>query len=45
LAIIMVGAVVTTVMGDGVFMAITPFVTLLLLLFVAYGRSRVRPLG
>lgn len=45
LAIIMVGAVVLTIMGDGVAMAITPFVTLLLLLFVAYGRWRVRPLG
>lgn len=45
LAIIMVGAVTTTVMGDGVFLAITPFVTLLLLLFVAYARWRVRPLG
>lgn len=45
LAIVMVGAVVLTIMGDGVVMAITPFVTLLLLLFVAYGRWRVRPLG
>ena len=45
LAIVMVGAVVLTIMGDGVAMAITPFVTLLLLLFVAYGRWRVRPLG
>jgi uncharacterized membrane protein YphA (DoxX/SURF4 family) len=45
LAIVMVGAVVLTIMGDGVFMAITPFVTLLLLLFVTYGRPRVRPLG
>lgn len=45
LAILMVGAVVTTMMGDGVAMAITPFITLLLLLFVAYGRWRVRPLG
>jgi len=26
-------------------MAVIPFVTLLLLLFVAYGRSRVAPLG
>jgi hypothetical protein len=45
LAIIMAGAVAVTIMGDGVFMAITPFVTLLLLLFVAYARWRVRPLG
>lgn len=45
LAIVMVGAVVVTIMGDGLAMAITPFIVLLLLLFVAYGRSRVRPLG
>lgn len=42
LAVIMVGAVVVTIMGDGVRMAIGPFVFLLLLLFVAYGR-RVQP--
>ena len=42
LAVIMVGAVVGTIMGDGVRMAIGPFVFLLLLLFVAYGR-RVQP--
>ncbi len=42
LAVIMVGAVVVTMMGDGVRMAIGPFVFLLLLLFVAYGR-RVQP--
>ena len=45
LAIIMVGAVVITIMGDGVQMAIGPFVILLLLLFIAYARWRVRPLG
>ena len=45
LAIIMAGAVVVSVIGDGIKMAIIPLVTLLLLLFVAYGRSRVAPLG
>ena len=45
LAIVMVGAVVVTIMGDGVQMAIGPFVILLLLLFIAYARWRVRPLG
>ncbi|HEU4432357.1 MAG TPA: DoxX family protein, partial [Pyrinomonadaceae bacterium] len=45
LALIMAGAVVVSVMDDGVKMAILPLVTLLLLLFVAYGRSRVAPLG
>lgn len=45
LGFVMVGAVVVTIMGDGVAMAITPLVTLLLLLFVAYARWRVRPLG
>ena len=43
LAVIMVGAVVVTIMGDGVRMAIGPFVFLLLLLFVAYARWRVQP--
>jgi uncharacterized membrane protein YphA (DoxX/SURF4 family) len=42
LAVVMVGAVVVTIMGDGVRMAIGPFIILLLLLFVAYGR-RVQP--
>lgn len=42
LAVIMVGAVVVTIMGDGVRLAIGPFIILLLLLFVAYGR-RVQP--
>lgn len=40
LAIIMVGAIVVTIMGDGVHLAITPFVVLLLLLFIAYARGR-----
>lgn len=45
LAIIMAGAVVITMMGDGIRMGIGPFVILLLLLFVAYARWRVQPLG
>lgn len=45
LAIVMAGAVVVTIMGDGVKMAIGPFVILLLLLFIAYARWRVRPHG
>src|SRR5262245_7335367 len=43
LAIIMVGAVAVSVIGDGIRMGIGPFVILLLLLFVAYARWRVRP--
>jgi uncharacterized membrane protein YphA (DoxX/SURF4 family) len=44
LSIVMIGAVVVTIMGDGVAMAITPFVVLLLCLFVAYERWKVHPL-
>jgi uncharacterized membrane protein YphA (DoxX/SURF4 family) len=40
LAIVMIGAVVITIMGDGVGAAVVPFVTTLLCAFVAYGRSR-----
>ena len=40
LALIMVGAVVITVAGEGVGMALIPLVTGLLCAFVAYGRSR-----
>ena len=43
LAIVMVGAVVVTIMGDGVRMAIAPFVILLLLLCIAYERWRLYP--
>lgn len=43
LAIIMAGAVVATAMGPGIGMAITPFVVLLLCLFVAYGRTKLSP--
>jgi len=43
LAIIMAGAVVVSIMGDGVQLAVIPFVTLLSLLFIAYARWRVQP--
>ena len=43
LTIIMIGAVVLTVMGPGVGMALPPLVTGLLTAFVAYGRSKVAP--
>lgn len=45
LSIIMIGAVVVTVIGDGLRMAVGPFVFLLLLLFIAYARWRVVPHG
>ncbi len=45
LFIIMVGAVVVTLQTMGAKMAITPFITGLLTLFVAYGRWRLAPLG
>lgn len=44
LFILMIGAVVVTIMGDGIAMAISPLIVGLLCLFVAYGRSKVRPL-
>jgi len=44
LAIVMIGAVITTIMGLGVFMAISPLVVGLLCAFVAYGRWKLRPL-
>ena len=43
LAIIMIGATVITMIGDGVGMAIMPLVVTLLCAFVAYGRWRLRP--
>lgn len=43
LMVIMVGAMVVTAMGDGPLMALIPFVYLLLLAFIAYGRWRLRP--
>lgn len=44
LVIIMIGAIVLTIVGDGVAAAIFPFVVGLLCAFVAYGRTRVVPL-
>ena len=38
LTIVMVGAVIITVAGDGIKLAITPIIVLLLCVFVAYGR-------
>jgi hypothetical protein len=44
LVIVMIGAVTVTIMGEGVSMAIGPFVVGLLCAFVAYGRWQLRPL-
>ncbi len=44
LVIIMIGATVLTMIGDGVGLAIIPLVTGLLTAFVAYGRWRLAPL-
>ena len=44
LAVIMIGAVIVTAIGDGVVAAIGPFVFGLLCAFVAYGRWKLRPL-
>jgi hypothetical protein len=38
LTIVMVGAVITTIAGDGIGMAIVPIIVALLCAFVAYGR-------
>jgi uncharacterized membrane protein YphA (DoxX/SURF4 family) len=43
LLIIMLGAVVLTIAGDGVGAAVVPFIVTLLLAFVAYGRWRLAP--
>jgi len=45
LVIIMIGAVVVTVIADGVAAGIGPLVVGLLCAFVAYGRSKLRPLN
>jgi uncharacterized membrane protein YphA (DoxX/SURF4 family) len=45
LAIITAGATVITLMGPLKGMALMPFVTCLLCMFVAYGRLRVRPIA
>jgi len=39
LAIIMVGAIIVTIAGDGIALAITPLIVGLLCAFVAYGRG------
>ena len=44
LLIIMIGAVVLTIMGDGVAMAIAPLIFGVLCAFVAYGRWHLAPL-
>jgi len=43
LVIIMIGATVLTIIGDGIALAVIPFVTGLLAAFVAYGRLRLAP--
>lgn len=43
LLIILIGATVITIAGDGVVMALSPMVAGLLLAFVAYGRWRLAP--
>lgn len=45
LLIIMIGAVVVTIQTMGVAVAVLPLITALLVLFVAYGRWRLAPLG
>lgn len=45
LAIIMIGAVVTTAMAFGIAPAISPLIVGLLCAFVAYGRWKLRPLS
>jgi uncharacterized membrane protein YphA (DoxX/SURF4 family) len=45
LVIIMIGATVLTIIGDGIAMAMTPLIVGLLCAFVAYGRWRIRPLA
>lgn len=44
LFILMIGAVVVTIMGDGIVMAVSPLIVGVLCLFVAYGRTKLRPL-
>jgi hypothetical protein len=45
LTIIMIGATVITIAGDGVGAAIVPFIVTLLCAFVAYGRSKLAPIS
>jgi hypothetical protein len=44
LTILMIGAVAVTIMSDGPIMALSPLIIGLLCTFVAYGRSKLRPL-
>ena len=43
LVFVMVGAVVLTIMGDGIGAAVFPMVVTVLLAFIAYGRWRMAP--
>jgi uncharacterized membrane protein YphA (DoxX/SURF4 family) len=45
LVIIMIGATVLTIIGDGIALAMPPLIVGLLCAFVAYGRWKVRPLA
>jgi uncharacterized membrane protein YphA (DoxX/SURF4 family) len=45
LVIIMIGATVLTILGDGIALAMPPLIVGLLCAFVAYGRWKVRLLG
>jgi len=45
LLIIMIGATIITIMGPGVAAAVPPLVVGLLCAFVAYGRTKLRPLS
>jgi len=45
LTIIMIGAVVISVKGMGIGSGVTPLITGILCAFVAYGRSKLRPLN
>jgi uncharacterized membrane protein YphA (DoxX/SURF4 family) len=45
LVIIMIGATVLTIIGDGIALAMLPLIVGLLCALVAYGRGRLRPLA
>lgn len=45
LTIIVIGATAITIAGDGVGVAIVPFIVTLLCAFVAYGRSNLAPIS
>ena len=44
LVIVMIGAVVVSIMGDGVKAAIVPFIVGVLVVFIAYGRLKLKPI-